>query len=171
MPRIGPALDGLPMPPRAESATGAPFSRQVLPPWLVKLSTSTDFRQSNYTLALAAAVGATVAGPSFQLPKGMVGWLQVNEIYVLAPTAASTFSMQILINQGPVPGYDNIVMPPGVAQFVRAGDEDMAIRIPDGALVSTVFTNLAAVAVTVGGLIQGWYHPRAAELAAWGEEL
>lgn len=158
------------LPPRGNVPADAPFARLQFPPRIEKIAGSVDFRESNYLLALPAVVGAIVAGPSFQVPRDQVGWLQNNEIYVLAPSALTHFSMAILINSGPVPGYDNIQMPPGVAQFVRVGDDEMRIRLPNACKVTTIFTNISGNPETVGGLIQGWYHPAAAEARVWGEE-
>lgn len=171
IPSYGDSGEMMPPVPREESAADAPFSRLIFPPRIEKLPGSTDFRVQNYQVALAGVVGAVANGPTFRVPQGQVGWLQNNEVYVLAPTGTTLFSMQIRINDGPVPGYDNIQMPPGIANFVRSGDDDMHIRIPNGGLVSIVFTNLNATALTVGGLLQGWYHPLTAELRAWGAEV
>ncbi len=158
------------LPPRGNVPGEAPFSHLQFPPRGEKIAGSVDFRVSDYTLALPAVVGGTVLGPSFRIPKDQVGWLQNNEIYVLAPTAATHFSMAIRINNGPVPGYDDIQMPPGIAFFVRAGDDEMRIRVPNGALVSILFTNISGTAETVGGLLQGWSHPVSAEARVWGPE-
>ena len=162
--------EGPQLPPRGVAPGDAPFSRIQFPPRIEKLPSSVDFRQQNFALALPAGVGSTVAGPSFTLPRDQVGWLQNNAIYVLTPTAATAFSMAILINGGPIPGFDNIQIPPGIANFVLLGDDDMRVRIPNNATVSTLFTNNSAAAWTVGGLIQGWYHPVSAEERAWGSD-
>ena len=162
--------EGPQLPPRGIAPGDAPFSRIQFPPRIEKLPVSTDFRQQNFALALPAGVGSTVAGPSFTLPRDQVGWLQNNSIYVLTPTAATAFSMAVLINGGPVPGFDDIQIPPGIANFVLLADDDMRVRIPNNATVSLLFTNNSAAAWTVGGLIQGWYHPVSAEERAWGPD-
>lgn len=156
--------------PHADPPGQAPWSRLQFPPYLVKIpKASTDFRQTNYQVALPVGVGSVVAGPSFQLPKDSVGWLQNNTIYCLTPTGVTSFSLAIRINNGPVPGFDDIRITPGVANYVLLGDDDMQIRVPNGALVSTLFTNLGGTAETVGALIQGWYHPMSAEARIWGD--
>lgn len=163
--------EGVQPPPHIDPPGAAPFVRLQFPPRIEKIAGSVDFRKQDYRLALPAGVGSTVDGPFFRLPQDQVGWLQNNLIYVLTPTAAILFSMAILINDGPVPGFDDIQIPPGLAQFVVLGDDDMRVRIPNAAKVSLRFTNILGVAATVGGLIQGWYHPLAAESRVWGDEV
>lgn len=160
--------DGPQLPPRGNVPADAPFARVQFPPRMEKIAGSVDFRQQNFALALPAL--GVIAGPFFQIPRDQVGWLQSNLIYILAPVAASDFSMAIFINGGPVPGFDDIRIPPGIANFVVLGDDDMRIRLPNACLVTTLFTNRRAAAETVGGLIQGWYHPEASEQRVWGAE-
>jgi hypothetical protein len=153
------------LPPRGAVPSDAGYVRLQFPPRLEKLDGSVDFRKQDYHIVLP--IGATVQGPSFQVPEAQVGWLQNNDIYVLTPTAATDFSMTILINDGPVPGFDDIRIPPGIALFALLGDDDMRIRIPNHGKVSLRFTNRGTAEV-VGGLIQGWFHPLSAETFAWG---
>lgn len=158
------------LPPRGAVPAESPFSRVQFPPRMEKIQGSTDFRVQDFALALPAGIGSTVVGPSFTLPRDQVGWLQNNAIYVLTPTAATVFSMAVLINGGPVPGFDNIQIPPGIANFVLLGDDDMRVRLPNNCTVSLLFTNNSAPAWTVGGLLQGWYHPISSEERVWGTE-
>jgi len=161
------------LPPRGEDAADAPFTRLIFPPRIEKLVASRDFNAQDYQMALAGVVGATVqsANLSFTVPKDQFGWLQQFTLYILSPTANTRVRFQVRINQGPVPGFDNIENPPGVAQFILIGYDDMRVRIPTGATVDVLITNLSANAETVGGALGGWYHPEAAELRAWNADI
>lgn len=157
-------------PPSGAIPADAPFSRIQFPPRLEKITGSVDFRQQGYTFVLPAGIGSTVAGPTFQVPQGQVGWLQNNAIYVLTPVAVTSFRLTLFINDGPVPGFDDIQIPPGLANFILLGDDDMRVPIPNHGKVTSLFTNISGNAETVGALIQGWYHPLASEERVWGDD-
>jgi hypothetical protein len=158
------------MPPRVEAASDSPIIRVQQDPRIEKLRESVDFNAQNYALALAAGAGSVVAGPTFQVPQNQVGWLQSSGLYLLTPTAATSVTLQIRINSGPVPGFDNLQNVPGIANFVVFPlEDDMRVRIPNNALVETfIFNNNANGPWTVGAFLSGWYHPLAAEEQAWG---
>jgi hypothetical protein len=137
-----------------------------------KLASSQDFRIRNFQLVLAAGAGSEVTLAGFQLPQGQVGWLQVFSLYVLTPTAATDVRWQVRINQGPVPGWESVANPPGIAQFIVIGDDDMRVRLPGNCLVDVLITNQNASGPwTVGAELQGWYHPEIAERRAWNLDL
>lgn len=149
--------------------TTAPFSRQVLPPWTTKLPSSQDFNRNLFSSALGAVVGATVTPVSFQVPLTFVGYMSIFGVYVLTPTALTDITFALRINQGPVQGYDNIRVPPGVANFFVQNFSDLQVRIPSGALVDVLVTNNAATGPwTVGAKISGWYHSEIEEQRIYG---
>ncbi len=155
--------------PRAANIQDAALVRSIQNPRVVKLGQSTDFRINDNTLILPAGIGATVLSPLFTLPRGQGGWLQQWGLYTLAPDATTQAQWKILVNGAPVPGFDNLLNPPGIARFVVDGDDDMEVRLPTGAKVQMLITNLAASGPwTVGALLAGWYHPLATEEALWG---
>jgi hypothetical protein len=100
-----------------------------------------------------------------------VGWLQGFTLYLLSPLATTRLNWAVRINQGPVPGFDNIQNPPGVANFELIITNDMRIRVPNGATVDVAITNLDGAAVTAGSIIQGWYHPSTDELRYFGGDV
>jgi hypothetical protein len=174
LPSSGPPAGPLPGGPRGLDAADAGLVRLIFPPRLEKLVSSQDFNVQDYAITLAAGVGqtATSAALRFQVPSGQVGWLQQAAIYALTPTAATLVQWTIRINGGPVPGFDNLQLPPGIANFVLIGFDDMRVRIPNGALVDVLITNLGAGGPwTVGGSLSGWYHPDVAEKRAWNLDL
>ena len=122
-------------------------------------------------MILPAGIGATVSSPTlvFQAPKDSVGWLQQFSIYTLTPSALTYASWAILINNGPVAGFDNVKNPPGIANLVEVFTNAMRVRIPMGAKVAIRITNIDGSGPwTVGGKLAGWYHPKVAEDRAWG---
>jgi hypothetical protein len=158
----------MPSVPRAGGSADAPYTRIVYPPQVEKLPVSTDFRANNYQVALGANLEVTPAVWQFRLPTGQIGWLQQFAFYVLQPGVATSVRFSVKINNGPVPGWDNVLSPPGIANLIIIRDNDMRVAIPGGALVSVTALNLTANPETVGALIAGWYHPKAAEEQAWG---
>lgn len=166
------SLDGPAAPPRRPDPGLSPFVRQVYPPWIAKIGgVSKDFNVSDFAMALPANGTATSTNLRFQLPSDNVGWLQEMSLYILTPTAAASVVWTARINGGPISGFANKRTPPGVANIIVIDINDMQVRIPQGGTVDILITNESAVAWTVGGALAGWYHPRAAELAYWGEEL
>lgn len=161
------------MPPRGEDASEAPFTRLVFPPRIEKLTASRDFNVQDYQMALPGVVGASITSAAlrFQVPKDQFGWLQQFTLYVLTPTANTRVRWQVRINEGPVPGFDNIENPPGIANFILIGYDDLRVRIPTAASVDVLITNLSANAEVVGAALAGWYHPEAAELRAWNADI
>lgn len=164
-----PAPGGSPqLPPRGVGSESMGITRLVFPPRIEKLAVSTDFNTNSYSLVLPAS--GTVALPAFQCPQGMVGWLQQFFLYVLTPTALTNATWQVRINQSPVPGFDNILNPPGIANLIVMPTDDMRIRIPNGASVDVLITNNNASGPwTVGAGLSGWFHPEVAERRAFGE--
>lgn len=152
----------------------AGYVRTQPSPWTEKLgSQSRDFRASDFAIVLPAVAGSqtTSAQLRFALPGDQVGWLQQNSIYILVPVATTRVLWTIRINGGPVSGFDNIRNPPGAANFILINDNDMRVRVPQGATVDMLITNEDGAAVTVGGKLAGWYHPRQLELRNWGEDV
>lgn len=167
-------LNGLSIPPgRSDIAAQAPMQRIVYPPRIEKLLTSQDFNVSEWAMTLPAGAGSTVVSTIavFEAPASMVGWLQNFSLYLLTPTAATTVSFAIRINQGPVPGFDNYQNSPGVANLYREDYNDIRVRIPMGGVVDVLVTNLGAGGPwTVGCRLAGWYHSSADELRVYGDE-
>lgn len=166
-------LTGLGIPSVPPSAPGAaPYSRIQYPPWQQKLPTSSDFVVLDYAMTLAAGVGSTITSASltFAIPASMVGWLQNFSLYVLTPTALTSVKWTVRINESPVPGWDNYQNSPGVANLYREDYSDLQIRIPNGAKVDIIITNLNANGPwTVGGKLAGWYHSQQDEVRYWGQ--
>lgn len=124
-------------------------------------------------MVLPAGAGSTItsAALAFTLPASMVGWLQEFKVYVLSQTAATSAQWSVRINGGPVPGFDNKQNAPGVANLVLLEWNDMRIRIPNGATVDVIITNLNANGPwTVGGYLAGWYHPWVDEDRIFGND-
>lgn len=149
-------------------ATESPLVRNVYPPWVYKLPMSQDFNVNRFDLALAGAAGATVVPVEFNIPSTFVGYLQIFGIFILSPLATQDVTFSLLINGGPVQGWDNVKFPPGVANFVVQNFADLQVRLPDSARVSVLVTNNNANAWTVGAKIAGWYHPQSEEQRIYG---
>lgn len=155
---------------RGNLAAQSSLTRVIDPPMREKLLSSQDFNAEDYALILAAGAGSQVQGPSFTLPETMVGWLQLVWFYVLTPTANTSVSFAVRINGGPVSGFDNQQNPPGVANFVILPFNDLRVRIPNGATVDVLVTNLNANGPwTVGAKLGGWYHALSDEMRVYGE--
>lgn len=166
-PNAGPQL-----PPRGPDTAQSSTVRMIFPPRIEKLAASIDFQAANYSLVIAAGAGKTVVVPGFQLSTGQIGWLQTFSLYTLAPTADTQLIFTVRVNGSPVAGYDNYRNPPGIANLVYLGVEDMRIRVPGGATVDLLITNTNAFGPwTVGGDLSGWYHPESAEVRAWNLDV
>ena len=163
-----PGASGPPMPPPLGQSGNAPYTKLVYPPWIEKLAKSVDYRATDFSVALGA--NATIAPLTwqFRLPNGQVGFHQQLTFYILQPGVATSVRFTLRINNGPVPGYEAILSPPGIANFTLRTFNDMRISVPSGALVSVTAINLTANPETVGIDIAGWYHPQSAEERAWG---
>lgn len=174
---VGPGIRPLPMDepgppsPPQRSAGNTLIARSIHSPSVEKLRASRDFYVRDYAIALAAVAGTRVTSASlqFQLPKDQVGWLQVASLYILTPNATTSVVYRIRINGGPIPGFNDWQMPPGVANFTEIGINRMQVELPMGCLVDMEIENLAATGPwTVGGTLAGWYHPQDAEHRVWG---
>ena len=150
--------------------TESPLVRNVYPPWVYKLPMSRDFNQNNFAAALAAGAGAVIVPVQFQTTPTFVGYVQTFGIYVLSPTALTDVIFTLRIAQAPVEGFDNIRLPPGVANFFVRTFGDLQVRIPNGALVDAIVTNQSAAGPwTVGTQIAGWTHPETEERRIYGD--
>jgi hypothetical protein len=158
------------LPPVDVSMADTPYTRLIFPPRIEKLPESRDFNVQNYALVIPAGLGSVVQGPSFIIPESQVGWLQNAGLYLLTPTALTSVTLIVRINEGPVPGFDNLQNAPGIANFVLFPvEDDMRVRIPNHAKVDFIIVNNNANGPwTGGGFLGGWYHPDSAELRQWG---
>jgi hypothetical protein len=129
---------------------------------------SQDFNVNRFDLALAGVLGATVVPVEFNVPSTFVGYLQIMGIFLQSPTNLQDVTFSLLINGGPVQGWDNIKFPPGAANFVVQNFADLQVRLPDSARVSVLVTNNNANAWVVGAKIAGWYHPESEEQRIYG---
>jgi len=146
------------------------LARMLFPPYLYKLPSSSDFNQNNYATVLAAAISTQVVPVSFQLPQQSVGYLQQFGLYCLSPTNLTNVTFTIRINEGPVPGWDNVLLPVGVTNLTLQNFADLQIRLPNNCKVDVLVTNNAATGPwTVGAKIAGWYHTSQAEERMYGE--
>jgi hypothetical protein len=160
-----PRQDDVPQSQRTEAI------RLIYPPWVEKLPESVDFNAQDFAIALAAVAGQTVTSANlrFALPRGMIGWLQGFSIYLLTPTALTSVQWTLRINNGPVPGWENVQNSPGVANIYREDFTDLRVRIPTSGIVDVLITNLTAAGPwTVGGRLQGWHHSPEAESNRYG---
>ena len=149
-------------------ANTTPFVRNVYPPWVYKLPSSQDFNAEAYDVALAAVIGTTVTITSFQTPPTFVGYVQVFSIYVLSPTALQDVTWTLRVNGAPVGGWDNVMFPPGVANFGVRDFSDVQVRVTNGALITVTASNGSADAWTVGAKISGWFHSESEEQRIYG---
>ncbi len=159
-------------PGRADVAARSSLTRVIDPPYREKLPSSQDFNVQDYNMNLLAGIGQQITSDAlrFQIPQGTVGWLQEVTFYTLTPTALTSVSFAIRINQGPVAGFSDIQNTPGVANFARDDKGDLRIRIPDGAVVDIIITNRNANGPwTLGGKLAGWFHPFSDEVRIYGE--
>lgn len=150
----------------------APLVRQIFPPWVYKLPTSSDFNAQDFATILAAGAGAqvTAAGWTFRLPATNVGYVQIFGIYVLNQTAATSIAWSLRINESPVPGWSNIQNPPGTANIFVQNYSELQVRVPNGAKVDVLAINQNAGGPwTIGAKINGWYHPLIEERRLYGE--
>lgn len=165
---------GMLLPPRGPNIAESAITRLIFPPRLEKLAASVDFHAQDFNMTLAAVAGATVSSValSFTLPTGQVGWLQEFSLWLLTPTALTSASWQVRINDAPVPGFDNVQNPPGIANLIYITTDDMRVRLPNAARIDIVITNVNGNGPwTVGGDLAGWYHPEIAERRAWNLDV
>lgn len=167
-------LNGLSMAPgRSDIAAQSSLQRLVYPPRIEKMLVSQDFNVSDWAMTLPAGAGSTITSATLrlELPASMVGWLQNFSLYILTPTANTSVSFAVRVNEGPVSGFDNYQNSPGVANLYREDYNDIRVRIPMGGTVDVIVTNLNANGPwTVGGRLAGWYHSSADELRVFGDE-
>jgi hypothetical protein len=156
----------------AGAPSRAPLQRVVFPPWVYKLGAqSTDFTVQSFTEVLPAGAGQQIAPAAlqFSLPGSMVGWIDIFEIFVQAPTNLTSVTFALTINGSPVPGYTKQV-PPGVANLFVQPFSGIQIRIPNGGQVGVLITNgNASGPWTLGAVVSGWYHSWQYEQQVFGE--
>lgn len=126
-----------------------------------RIPSARGFFRIGQNLTLPAGVGGQVSGPSFQVPTGAVGVLDLVSIFVSAPTAAALMEFSVTINDMPISvlnGY-SFFAGGGVAYLVE-NFNDVQERISQGALVKSFVTNQSALAWTVGIRFGGSFWPR-----------
>jgi hypothetical protein len=142
----------------------------AIPPFEVELApTSTNWYAPTPAaggLVLPAVAGTTIAGPAFQMRRAAVGILAFVTIVIDVPTAAAQVTWAVRLNGGPVPGLNDFTFFPRAAASYEKSFP-VQVLIPDGALLTTIITNVNGggpwrVGMEMGGWFDTW-----ANVQAW----
>lgn len=113
------------------------------------------------TLGPGPVVATVVAGP-FQVPVNMVAVVREVTLVVnnLLTTSLITFSLRF--NQGPVPGFDNMFVPPRAAASVSISypPQSTLVRVPDGSSIDIAVVIADAGAYQLTANFRGWWYPK-----------
>lgn len=147
--------------PASVLATEAAQHQQVsLTPWWVERPPfAQDFFATDKNTTLPAAVGSVaLPNATFQVPPGdFIAVIKAVTIFINAPTVATDVDWSILINDGPVQGWDHLTTFPRAAANLSI-DFGGTIFVPQGALVSMRVNNISGAGPwTVGGSFTGWF--------------
>jgi hypothetical protein len=174
---------GMPLDQRAWETTpsrgGAPQNQpqqgppekavQLFPWWERPLAGSQDIDVRLNTAALGAGPGITItpAGLFTQLQPGYVAVVRFVTLFVDAPTTTLDVDWILLINGGPVQGWDKMGSFPRSATNLSITKEGF-VRVPAGGSIGIAIRNNEATARTVGAEYGGWQTPQTAIDLAFG---
>jgi hypothetical protein len=135
-------------------------SLTISPPEEFPIPSAQSIYENSSGLILAAGANAVIAGPSFQVPAGMVAVIRSFNIFINAPTLLTNIFFQLLVNNAPIPGMDNLQEFPRVANNISK-EFERAIRIGNGSLIGCQAVNRdGAGPWTVGIEYSGWFWPQ-----------
>lgn len=142
--------------PGQSPAADKAVSVSIQAPEVVSIPSAQDFLVQLKTAALANVIGTTVDTAELRLNAGEYGVVKVVEIFVNAPTTAINVNWALLVNDAPVPGFDNLSTFPRAAANLSIAFTG-TVRLPPSARVRVRITNLAATGPwDVGAAFAGW---------------
>lgn len=113
------------------------------------------------TLGPGPVVQTVVAGP-FALPVNMVAVVREVTLVInnLLTTSLITFALRF--NQGPVPGFDNMFVPPRAAASVSISypPQSTLVRVPDGSSIDIAAVIADAGAYQMTANFRGWWYAK-----------
>lgn len=170
--RVGFPVQNVPGAPARPGERPAPLpSLQLFPPWLYPIDSATDFQPRADDEALVA--GATIQPASLvtKLNSGYAGVVRFVTIFINLPTTDLDVSFALTINNGPVPGWDNMRSFPRNANNISLTFEGV-VQVPQNATIGiTIVEHSGLFPWTVGASYGGWAWPTAAEVELYGRRV
>lgn len=138
-----------------------PSTVQLFPWWERPLPGSQDFFVKLNSVALGAGPATTIKPATLitNLQPGYVAVIRFVQIFVDAPTTTLDVDWILLINDGPVPGWDRLGSFPRNATNLSL-TFDGVVRVSQSATISIAIRNNEATARTVGAAYGGWQTPQ-----------
>lgn len=159
---IGTGHGGAPVPsPLGLPNGGAMIARQLViyPPEIYPIPDAIEFNLEGDVATVIVQAGITIPNVTVQLGAGYIGIIRGFSIYIDDMLATTDVRWTLLLNGQPAPGYGNLRMFPRVAPSVSNGF-DAFVRVPDGNLITVVFSNVDGGTYRVGAAISGWMWPK-----------
>jgi hypothetical protein len=118
------------------------------------IPTATEFQVGGQVTTSGAGTITQIPGSVLQLPPGYIGLVHTFNISVLTTmTTATNQTWTIRVNQAPA--YTRFLAGRAAQNLERSFDT--ALRIPKGAQIDIVNTNIDGATYTVGADVTGWY--------------
>lgn len=127
------------------------------------IPTASEFQVGGQVSTTGAGVVTQIPNSVLQLPPGYIGVVHTFNISVLsAMTLTTNQTWSIRINQAPA--YTRFLAGRAATNLER--QFDTALRIPKGAQIDIINTNIDGAAYTVGADVTGWFMS-VADVARW----
>jgi hypothetical protein len=157
--------------PTLPSGAAAPLSSvQIFPPWLYTPDSGLDFNPRADGVVSAPGTTVRPAGLVFNLQPGYAGVVRFVAIFIDAPTTLLDIQFILTVNNGPVPGWDNLRSFPRNANNISITTEGV-VQLPQNAQLGITIVNQGVGAFTVGASYGGWQWPVAWEYATFGRRV
>ena len=131
---------------------------QLYLPEIYPIPEAQNFNLVGSAASVAPETGTVLAGCTLQLPANNVGVIRGLALYIDNMLTTTNVTWSLVVQNGVPQGFGNLSMFPRNATFV-GNNFDILVRVPVGANVQVIFSNIDGGSYTVGAAISGWFWP------------
>lgn len=129
----------------------------IYPWWQWEMPGSADWEINAINFTAAASATTDITGFSLEVGVGYVGVCTMLTLTVLNPVATLDLTFALLLNQGPVVGWNSIKPPPLAATAFVKDYNGMVVRMDEGQKFTARVVNGEASAYTCSLQARGWF--------------
>lgn len=149
-----------PYTPYQDANTGPGIDRalQVYLPEIYPIPGANEFNILAQKATVAVEANTDI-GLVVDVPKNNIGIIRGLNIFISDMLTTTNVTWTLMVNNGPATGYNNISIFPRTSPFV-GNSFDAFVRVPQGASIRVVFSNVDGGSYTVGASVSGWSWPQ-----------
>lgn len=136
-------------------------STQISPWYLNKFTSSVDWDTYAANFTVAASTTTTATGFSYTVPSNMRAVIKQVTVTIQSLVNTSTVTWTLLRNNGPIQGFNAVLIPPGSAGLIVMPYNGIDLQLSQGDILTATMTEAGGTAYTASISASGWATPLA----------